>query len=111
MCASGADLGRGIDDRGGMNPGGIGRRLIEKAERAREGEIGILDAQRCGRDLLKLGLDKDGGGAGGAGEGGVAGIGDEGDFGGPGFFNSFDAGDFQLRVAAEFRAQPACQFA
>ena len=100
-----ADDGRGIDDGGGMNSGRIGRRLIEEAERAREGVIGILDAQGCGGDFLKVGLDEDGGGVRGAGERGVAGIGDEGDFGGAGFFNAFDAGNFEVWVAAEFRAQ------
>ena len=106
-----ADFGRGIDDGGGMNAGRIGGRLIEEAERAREGVVGVLDAQGCGGDFLKFGLDEDGGGVGGAGERGVARIGDEGDFGGAGFFNAFDAGDFEVGVAAEFRAQPACQFA
>ena len=111
MCASGPMFGRGIDDGGGMNAGRVGRRLVEEAERASEGVIGILDAESCGGDFLKLGLDDDGGGVGGAGESGVAGIGDEGDFGGAGFFNALDAGNFEVWVAAEFRAQPACQFA
>ncbi len=106
-----ADFGRGIDDGGGMDAGRVSGRLVEEAERAREGVIGVLDAQGCGGDLLKFGLDEDGGGVGGAGERGVAGIGDEGDFGGAGLFNAFDAGNFQVRVAAEFRAQTACQFA
>ena len=73
--------------------------------------IGILDAQGCGGDLLEFRLDEDGGGLRGAGERGVAEIGDEGDFGGAGFFNAFDAGYFEVWVAAEFRAKLRCQFA
>ena len=111
MWASVADDGGGVDDSGGMNAGRVGRRLVEEAERAREGVIGILDAQGCGGDLLKLGLDEDGCGMGGAGERGVAEVGDEGDFGGAGFFNALDAGNFEVWVAAEFRAQLRCQFA
>ena len=84
----GADFSGGIDDGSGMNAGRIGGRLVEEAERAGEGVIGILDAEGCGGDLLKFGLDEDGGGARGAGESGVAGIGDEGDFSGAGFFDA-----------------------
>ena len=73
--------------------------------------IGILDAQGCGGDFLKVRLDEDGCGVRGAGERGVAHIGDEGDFGGAGFFNAFDAGNFEIGVAAEFRAKLRCQFA
>ena len=105
MCAPSADFRGGIDDGGGMNAGRVGGRLVEKAERAGEGVIGILDAQGCGGDFLEFGLDDDGGGACGAGESGVAGIGDEGDLGGAGYFNAFDAGNFQVWIAAEFRAQ------
>jgi len=41
----------------------------------------------------------------------VAHVGDEGDFAGAGFFNALDAGNFKVRVAAEFRAQLRSQFA
>ena len=106
-----ADDGRGMDDCGVMNSGRVDGRLIEEAERARRGVIGILDAQRCGGDFLKVWLDKDGRGVRRARKRGVAHIGHEGDFGGAGFFNAFDAGNFEIGVAAEFRAELRCQFA
>ena len=87
-----------------MNSGRISGRLVEEAERAREGVIGILDAQGCGGDFLKFRLDEDGGGVGGAGERGVLNVRNEGDFGGAGFFNALDAGNFEVWIAAEFRA-------
>lgn len=105
------DDGSGIDDGCGMNSGRVGGRLIEEAERAREGVIGILDAQGCSGDFLKVRLDEDSGGLRRAGERGVFDVGDKGNFGGAGFFNAFDAGDFEIRVAAEFRAKLRCQFA
>ena len=92
-------------------PGGIGGRLVEEARAREKGQIGVLDAQGGGGDLLEVGLDQDGGGMGRAGQGRVPGIGHEGDFGGAGLFNSFDTSDFQLRVPAQLRAQPACQLA
>ena len=101
----------GIDDCRGMNSRRIRRRLVEEAERAREGVIGILDAQRCGGNFLKFGLDEDGSGLGGAGESGVLYVRNESDFSRAGFFNAFDAGNFKIGVAAEFRAKLRCQFA
>jgi len=41
-----SDDGGGMDDRSVMNSRRVGGRLVEEAERAREGVIGILDAQR-----------------------------------------------------------------
>jgi hypothetical protein len=99
-----ADFGRGIDDCGGMDAGRVGRRLIEETERARKGVIGVLDAEGSRGDLLKFGFDDDSGGSCGAGERGIAGICDEGDLSRTGFLKAFDAGNFQVRVAAEFRA-------
>lgn len=108
---AGADDCRGIDDGCVMDAGRVRRRLVEKAERAREGVIRVLNAKGCGGNLLEVGLDDDCSGASGAGERGVANVGDEGDVGGAGFFNAFDASNFEIGVAAEFRAQLRCQFA
>ena len=94
-----------------MNARWIRGRLVEETERAREGVIGVLDAQRCGGDFLKFRLDEDGCGVGGAGECGVLNVRNEGNFSGAGFFNAFDAGDFKVWVAAEFRTELRCQFA
>ena len=106
-----ADHRRGVDDGRGMDAGRVHWRLIEKAERARKGMIGILDAQRGGRDLLEFRLDDDRRGTRGAGQCRVARIRDEGDLGGAGFFDALDAGDFQVGIAAQFGAQTACQLA
>ena len=106
-----ADLGGGIDDGGGMDAGRVSGRLIEEGESAREGVIGVLDAKGGGGNFLEFGLDEDGGGAGGAGERSVFGIGDEGDFARGRFFDAFDAGDFEIGIAAEFRAETACELA
>lgn len=73
--------------------------------------IGILDAQGSGRDLLKFRLDEDGCGVRGAGERGVLDVCNEGDFGGAGLFDAFNAGNLEVRIAAEFRAKLRCQFA
>ena len=101
---AGADFSRGIDDSGGMNAGRVGWRLVKEAERTRKGVIGVLDAEGSRGDLLKFGFDDDSGGSCGAGERGIAGICDEGDLSRTGFLKAFDAGNFQVRVAAEFRA-------
>ena len=59
----------------------------------------------------ELGLDEHGGGLRVAGQARIAGIGYEGDFGRPRLFNSFYTSNFHVCVAAQFRAQPGCQFA
>ena len=100
----GANLGGGMDDGGGVDAGRVRGRLIEQAESARERVIGILDAKRGDWDFLKVGLNENGGGAGGAGEGSVLGIGDKRDFGRAGFFDAFDASDFEIGIAAEVPA-------
>ena len=106
-----SDDGRGINDCCGMNSGRISRRLVEEAKRARESVIGILDAQRCGGDFLELRFNDDGSGVRGAGQRSVLNVRNEGDFGGAGFFNALYAGNFKVRIAAEFRAKLRCQFA
>ena len=106
-----ADAGAGINDGGPVDAGGVYGRLVEEGQGAGEGEIGIRDAEGCGGDFLKFWINQDRCGVGFAGEGGVAGVGDEGHLRGAGLFNALDAGDFQLRVSAEFGAQPGCQLA
>ena len=84
VCADvrvGANDGCRIDDGRGMNSGPIRRRLMEEAERAREGVVGVLDAQRCGGDFLELGLDENCGGVRVAGERGVLNVRNESDLG------------------------------
>ena len=73
--------------------------------------IRVLDAQRGGGDFLNFRLDDDRGSARGASQRGVFNVCNEGDFGGAGLFNALDAGDFEVWIAAEFRAQLRCQFA
>ncbi len=106
-----ADHGRGVNDGSGVNGWGVSRRLIEDAQGAREGQVGILEAKGCRGDFLELGLDQHGGSLGLPGQGGVAGIGHEGHLRGPSLLNPFHAGHFPLRVAAQLRAQPDCQLA
>src|SRR5208337_1226784 len=51
VCAdvgSSANLRRGVDNRGGMDSGGVDGRLVEHAKRAGEGVVGIFDAKGCG---------------------------------------------------------------
>jgi hypothetical protein len=100
-----------VDNSSAMNAGRVGRGLIEKAQRTGEGQIGVLDAQSGGGNLLKFRLNQDRRGFGGARETRISGIGHEGYLRGPGILNPFHTSYFQLRVPAEFRAQPACQFA
>ena len=106
-----SDLRRGVNNRSWMHPRGVGGRLVEESQGAREGQVGILDSKRRGCDLREFGLNQNGGGLRGAGKGGVAGVGNEGDFGRSGNLNPFHARHFHACVAVEGCAQPRCQFA
>jgi len=99
-----ADFGGGVDECRGVNAGGVCGRLVEEGQRAGEGKIRVFDAKGGRVDLLKIRVDDHGGGLCGAGQAGIAGIGHEGDIRGASFLKTFYASDFQLRIAAEFRA-------
>jgi len=102
------------NDCGGMNAGGVGRRLIKKFDGVREGEIGIAGTQ-CG-ERGKAGcafnantlLDKDGGGAGGMEQRKIAAIGEESDLAWCGVVHSCDAGDFNRGIAFEAARKFLC---
>ena len=95
-----ADLRSCVDDSSRVNARIVSRRLVKKPEGAREGQIGILDAQRRRRNLLKLGLDQHRGSLRLARQSGVLGVGHEGDLSGSSLLNPFNTSYFQLRVSA-----------
>jgi hypothetical protein len=82
-----------------MDFGRVGGRLVEEFERAGEGEVGIGDAERGGRDLLEGRLNHDCGGVGGAGERGVFGVRDEGELARDGVLEAGGGVDFCVGVA------------
>jgi len=106
-----ADHRRRIDHRRRMNSRRVDRRLIEEAQRAREGQVGVLQPERRRFNLRELRLDQHGRSPGLARQPRVLGIGHEGHLRRPGLLNPFDSSDFQLRVSAQFRAQLRCQLA
>src|SRR6185437_490328 len=61
------NLGCGINDSSWMNAGRIRRWRVKESKRAREGVIGVANAQRGGGYFLEIRLNDDGSGAGGAG--------------------------------------------
>jgi len=97
----GADAGGRGDGGGGVNARGVGGRLVEELDGAGEGEVGVFDAESCGRDLGKAGFDEDRRGFGGAAEAGVFGVGDEGKVAWDGVFDAGDSGDLGGGVALE----------
>src|SRR5262249_41007227 len=63
VCA-GCDLGRSMDDGGGVTSRRISRRLIEQLENTREIQIGVLATQQSRRDCREVVGNDDGGGFG-----------------------------------------------
>ena len=110
VCAF-ANLSGRVNNRGEVNAGRIGGRLVEKSERPGECQVGVLEAQGWGGDLGELGFHEDGGCVRRPCQRGVTGVGDKGDLRRTGGFNAFYTSDFNLRITAEFRAQPRCQLA
>src|SRR5208337_3335677 len=106
-----ADHSRRIDDRRRMDTGRVSWWLIEKAERVREGQIGVLETQRGRFNLRKLWLDQHGRRPGLARQSSILGIGHEGYFRWPCLLNPSYARNFPLRISAQLRTQFRCQLA
>ena len=106
-----ADFGCGIDDRRGMDAGGISRRLIEKSQSPGEGQVRVPEPQGRYGNLLKIRIDKHGRSPRFFGQRGISRVGHEGYLSGASLLNSVYARYFQLRVSAQLRSQPDCQFA